>query len=507
MEKRWYSVTLPVLLMLAIAFLGFGCDDETGVLPIVDGDKTVEDGDVIADGDEDVVKPDDNAPCDTDEDCQDGETCVDLSCRVACEDSSVCQSDEICLGGICEANCDNRCIAEDGYYCDYETQLCKMVDCEPCTQDLNVFYCGSDGSQSCTAITDNGNNGSYCLAKVVDSTCPEGFSPSADNKCHPKAKCKGAVEAEEKFATEYPGSPPGGGCEFGPLFPGRSCAAGGSCIGNGSLGEPCDTTEDCQLWSQSYSNITADVVYCAGGSCGFAFCVTPCNSNGACPSLEGLEDLTLYPDTVSGSCYCGPDPLFEAKGTAPVGSICNPGYQDDLPLCADGLQCVALTQDTTCSTNSDCSAFGDNGYCASTGKCAISYCTSGCVDDKCEDGQNFVPMQNKCMCTLDTLAPTGNVAADGKCDGGFKDELDNCQAGLHCRVWTDGFSTECTEDTDCSEAEWGPNAFCNDSGYCSYSLCATPCTDGACPDGTSRLKEGPVNLCVCTGNATYGTAD
>jgi len=508
MKARWHSLTLAALLMLVMAICGFGCDEGNGIVPI-DGDKV--DGDDVVDGDDDstIVKPGDYAPCDSDADCNaETETCLNQTCRKKCDADTPCAINEVCMADICELNCDNKCIEKDGFYCDFESQLCKTVDCTPCSADREAFYCGTDGTSTCTTVTYDGVQASYCLQNS-STGCPDGYYDKL-GKCYPKAYCEGFVEARAIGATEYPGSVPGGPCAFGSLFPGHSCAGSGSCIGNPALEDntgpiTCETTQDCVSWAAGISNVTGDVVYCAGGVCGFSFCVAPCSANGSCPDLEGLDDLDFYPGDVSGSCYCGPYPLFQKVGDAPLGSICDSKNEPDLPLCGDAFECFALNQSKVCQDDDECTEFGANSYCNALGKCAYSFCSEGCVDDKCPGTANYVPGQNRCYCTAGEYAqPVGDAAADEKCNGGVKQELAHCQDGLHCRVWSDKLSTTCTEDSECPQATWGPNAFCSDDGYCSFSICATPCTEGECPDGMSRIEDGPVNLCVCTASDVYG---
>ena len=392
-------------------------------------------------------------------------------------------------------NCDDVCLSDQGFYCDQDSQTCQMLSCTPCDPSMPAYYCGDDAA--CVALSDDINDGDYCLRScALSSECEDGYTCKL-GKCRPLATCP--------LSTAY--SLPGGACEFGGLHPDKTCTPGDSCIGAENADEPCDSQEHCQNWAGTFSDLTPEIVYCANGNCGFAMCVVPCDLDGTCPEIPGY-DVPIYPGEMAGGCYCGPEPLVAPVGTAPMGSICNTQVEDQLPLCDPQYTCLGRSDsESSCSETADCDSdiYGPNAYCSRIGQCSYSYCAAFCEDGRCAEGSNYVPNANQCQCTIAPYALGIGAAELGEmCNPGDAAVLQDCLAELHCRSYNDHMSTACSGIEDCPADDWGPNRYCSDKGYCAYSICAEPCIDGECAViGTEPLKNTPPALCLCA-PAPYG---
>lgn len=452
MQKRWLLGFMVAMLALAPLF---GCDSDSINTDPTDGDTPDGDG------------PDGDTP---DGDLPDGDVV---------------------------GTCSDFCIPSKGFYCDEATQTCRKVRCYACADDFPGYYCGE--AATCTVLNDANNRGQFCLPAAVNGKCPDGYSAKL-GICHPKAAC----------TSKLPAAKPGDPCEFGPLFPGQSCASGDSCVGIPDLGESCVDNADCEEIGRRYSNLREENMYCGGGRCGFSMCVTPCTFEGRCPEIYGLDGMRLYPDQISGTCYCGPDPLFAPVGNEEIGALCNPGRETQLEMCKSIYECLGgSARSSSCETAADCTGandFGPNTYCSNAGYCAYSFCAGSCENNRCpEEGTNFVANQSRCYCAPEPYGmPVGTAQLGQTCNVGSEADLPYCQAGLHCRRNTDGNSTACTSVGDCPSTTFGPNAYCGSNGFCAYSVCSQPCNaDNTCPSGMEPLRNTTGALCLCA-PAPYG---
>ena len=269
---------------------------------------------------------------------------------------------------------------------------------------MKAYFCSSiDAAAKCMSVASNGATVDICVkpCKTIDN-CNKGYEECKAGYCQPTIPVTAAT----------PGSLPGGPCEYGSLWPGRSCVAGDSCVGNpamtgamankpcarnvdctkGFYGTPtcaegdcncmfsCKEDADCVKYTIfggpgaclngvcAYSCATnADCVdyfdgaefgYCDTTThvCGFALCVTPCLLNNCCPDL-GLG-FDLYPQMISGQCSCGPGPFFKAPAgqtkapycIVPVTPVTVDGDEDHDPdVTAPVKEC--LYEDDYCDEN------------------------------------------------------------------------------------------------------------------------------------------------------------
>ncbi len=166
------------------------------------------------------TEPEELNSCLNADDCNNGQACVDKLCQRLCQDEadcryprhrcssdhlcvfclvdSDCAEDQRCQAGACvddpgndgdedgdssiePVQCDPACIAEDGQFCDAESEECKDITCTPCDADSD---CG--GNAICMADKQAGG-GRICMA--AENDCPAGFTARNDGYCHPDARC------------------------------------------------------------------------------------------------------------------------------------------------------------------------------------------------------------------------------------------------------------------------------------------------------------------------------
>ncbi len=456
MQKRWLLVLM--LLVLGSMLLATGCDDDSDE---TDGDTTM-DGDTNT-GDGDVVLPD----------------------------------------GDVNTDCFGLCMAKDGYVCDVDTQTCVRPSCTPCDPENALFYCGEGGEckEFTVTFSDEEYNytASFCTKDCTgDSDCDQGFA-CTEGKCAPTFVCE----------VTLPPSAPGGPCEFGPVWPGRTCALGGSCVGNDTTSLSCTDNDDCAG--------SMDNGYCNNGICGFSLCVLPCNFDGSCPQIDGLPEMNS--DIISGSCYCGSCPSFTPKGDGQLGDVCNPNCTDPIDTyCAEGNYCLGLTYNGSCTTDADCSeanGFDPGAYCNSDNGCALSICTYVANSpEECPAGSNpFFSQDGTYYCSTPPYADASGSATIGEaCTPGTETEkwgtADYCKPGLLC-IENNSMSVACTTTADCSEAVFGPNRYCNE-GSCTATVCGQRCSQEfdengrpltapyCATDGTLKVGFAPIGYCYCT---------
>lgn len=283
--------------------------------------------------------------------CQDGETCVDLTCV----------SGDLCKGASCGA----------GLVCDPEDGRCKCfgVACEPgqsciegaCTDDLcagvnctrNAICSRADGACHCMGSTGPiCTKGEACLADTM--TC-EGTSlcdgvvcgggtacDPADGKCH----CDGTMAS---------GSPI---CD-----PGQTCI-NGKCIG-GELCKDVECPEDYQCDPRDGRCRCGDATagpHCAPGeACTYMLekwtCAQPCTLLGSPTGCTDDTACILDVSLKSGQAFCAP------KGTKGKDQECVHAYD-----CQEGLVCIESGDTKACKTlcsrdGGECSTLGSGFFC------------------------------------------------------------------------------------------------------------------------------------------------
>ena len=257
------------------------------------------------------------------------------------------------------------------------------------------------------------------------------------------------------------------------------CIEGLSCLGLAPDTElaPCPNGDsDCSGYTDPGLNPD-----CVEGGCGASFCSARCEADGSCE--DGFS-----PQTVGGSCYCIPSPLY--CDNVILGDPC--AFEDvvnvDAGPCQCDLTCLGTLPDPqgpACADDVDCrDALGEiyNPECVG-GRCGTSYCATTCHEGVCDSG--FEPQDFGGVCYCVPGVPVGSQDLGDPCTYGPVNEgAGYCLAGLGCiGMAPDPVNAPCPNgDADCAafmDAQW--NAECVDGG-CGASLCAARCVDGACPD-------------------------
>jgi len=305
-------------------------------------------------------------------------------------------------------------------------------------------------------------------------------------------------------------------CRFGEVNAEASdCQAGLDCIGMAPdpVNAPCPNGDaDCIVFMDAQWN--AD---CVDGGCGVSFCASPCE-DGDCPCGSSAQ-------AISGACYC--IPTSAVYGSQEVGEPCSfdgvndPGCPID---CSSGLTCLGQSADPLdmpCATQEDCRAYFPaewNPDCVDGG-CGASFCSSQCVDGRCDCDYEPMSLSGTCFCVPGSTG--GIVEAGGACPFGGVNGSDDCRqsctASLTCLgLASDPVNTPCAVDADCLAflpESW--NVDCVEGG-CGSSFCSALCVSGQCQPGY-----GPYELsgdCYClpaasdtprsAGEAcTYGTVN
>lgn len=442
-------------------------------------------------------------------------------------------------------NCDGACRADKGFYCDEATQSCLLAKATACIKANEAYFCKAlDPNAKCLTVKVGTADPVDICAKpcTADTDCNTGYETCKANSDVASGKyCQPFIT----ITTSTPGSLPGGPCEYGSLWPGRSCMSGDSCVGNAAMvdavanmgcarnidcakdfvGTPtCDEgscncmfsctknadcaaygafggTGVCQNGNCAYSCDTnadcsdyfggAKIGYCDPSTkiCGFALCVTPCLLNGCCPDL-GLG-MDLYPELISGTCYCGPGPFFSA-----------PAGQTKAPYCIVEAPAVDGDADTTPAVK-EC-IYADD-YCDDNAKTATPLSCSGC--NKCDNAQHkCVPKTPECaddsQCATDYTCRKTDVGEEMNCGGTCRKKV--CPTDFSC-----GECGVCLSSGVCKAkaVNCSSNSDCSSGRYCDMK-CGGQCTNGTAPEcDASTPCTDPCKSCSTEGKCVAKTPE
>jgi hypothetical protein len=170
-------------------------------------------------------------PCESDNECLNGEICLneactplcqsDYECRpprglcdpenicVQCIDDGDCQIGASCVDSRCESNtdqsaCDPACEISVGQYCNEESGDCQTVRCLPCDKDSDC-----SGAERCLA--DRAVNGAR-LCLLQSKNCPVGYNADDAGICRPVAMCADVEYAGAGEACRFPANENLGAC-------------------------------------------------------------------------------------------------------------------------------------------------------------------------------------------------------------------------------------------------------------------------------------------------------
>lgn len=333
--------------------------------------------------------------------CPAGQECVGGSCRPITGDGSVCS---VCMNsGDCGGPADFCLMYPDG-----------------------VGYCG----RACNSAADCGSDVCADLGGTRQCIRVDGRTP--DCSSGPMLECTSDTDCE----------------------PSERCNASGACeprpTDRAGLGEPCETSDDCNsdLCFAGVCSSTCDWLdvtscpsgfFCDGtatGSCGSGLCLAGGAGStaygGRCTEHTDCNTLLCAEGTCSIPCT----PMGAVEGACPAGSACQVGV---IPTCGACKE-VGRTGDE-CDSNEDCASR----LCAETSD-GRTFCTEVCADNAdCPSGYACTDAGGTSVCVppLDGMIPPGAVGAD--C-------MDNaeCDSRLCAVLEDDTFCTEeCGSDVDC----------------------------------------------------------
>lgn len=335
-------------------------------------------------------------PCETSEDCDDCEECIDNMCVTICEEDEhcymgicvecspdvPCPENQICVAGKCQCPPDKPYLGSDGvcrecdddhpcpkcHYCTDDG--CKPIDCGTGVCDPETGECVEClGSGDC-----DGNN--ECCVDHKCVCCPGSHRDYDTGECVPDPDC---VEDRDCLECEI--------CYLGKCIP-MECPEGFICI-DGECVRECDCADPlCSRTEACISSIDPTQCYCV-------------ECEGSCVDNDDCEQEGCYCD----GSECKPNPC---SGPCKSGADCGEGCG-----CEDG-ECVPCSS-LECINSTECED--------------VLGC--GCVDNNCED------IGGGCSgdCVTSTDCGEGCGCDDGECVAcaDFSCEGDDCEDIPGCK--------------------------------------------------------------------------
>jgi len=351
-----------------------------GTLPILDVPQTPGLRDVIV-GFHLVPRPDDQscqAPCASNLDCDDGNTC---------------NGSEVCVSGAClpgtAMNCDDGdpCTA-DG--CDPTTGTCTHAPCDDGNPCNGTETCDATGCHLGTPIQCSNNNACDGLETCdpATGTCLPGTAPNCDdaNPCTDDS-CDAVLGC-----VHTPNSLP---CDDG-----NACTLGDSCQAGTCTGTPisCDDGNVCN----GFESCDPATGACLPGTPPTCDDGNPCTDDFCDPTLGCLSSDNTNPCDDGNPCT--------------TGDVCAAGTCSGTPVsCSDGNFCNG--QETCSPVDGSCQP-GPPPTCDDANPCTVDSCDSvlGCVHTPAPDGG---------ACDDGNACTTGDTCLGGLCGGLSLDCNDN----------------------------------------------------------------------------------
>jgi hypothetical protein len=406
-------------------------------------------------------------------------------------------------------------------------EVCKNNQCVP--EPCSPLTCNPTGGQYCGTIGD-GCGGSL----VCPTTCPDGFTCSADNLCVGDASCQRLTSCTNGTPFNYCGDI-GDKCG-GTLACSTDCGQGKTCDKATGLCKGDSTCKPVACKNGTLYNYCGDI----GDNCGGSLhCGTTCGANQVCDSLAGLckGDSTCKPvtckngtafnycgdngDGCGGVIHCGQDcaanQVCGIDGVCKGDATCKPATCDNGTAfsycgeigdnCGGKLNCACKANqvcgaDKLCKGDSTCTPIAcDNGtdfnYCGTIGdKCGGALtCKTDCGTGKvCDTKTGLCKGDETCKpktCDNGTAFKFCGTIGDG-CGGSTVCAADDCGAGKICNTG----KKQCVGDASCVPLTC---KLSNGAQYCGGDIgdnCggSISCT-GACPTGTTCVD----HACVCSG--------
>jgi hypothetical protein len=415
-----------------------------------------------------VFVPAPDAACDSDEDCDDGNSCTTDTCDVelGCVHEAIvpcCAPDQCEIENECfnndEENPDNSCaiclvvVATDDWSAQDETEC---DDESACTSGDTCV------DRECVGVARDCSDGNHCTDDICDEESGECSWPANSAPCSDGNACT-----------------VGDACENG------SCADGKDPLicddSNTCTSEVCDPAIGCVL-------VPDDTQSCDDGdSC----TITDMCVDGIC---AGLEDNSCDDDNLCTADFCGPDGCDHSSLEE---------YCGDTNVCTDDgcdpeLGCVYGFNTNPCDDGSVCTIADGCGGGVCRGTSVYMEDENPCTDDGCDSISGPFSVNNDDRCDDDNVCTVGDACTDGGCVSGT-DEL-NCDDGNVC---TDN---ACDSAEGCvavnNEATCDDGNLCTDGDSCESGICIgapTSCDDGRdCTIDLCDLEEGCTHRVIAT---------
>ena len=402
--------------------------------------------------------------CDDDDDCPDGEICVEVDgdgqCQLdddnnelddgaSCTDDSECESG-LCVDDVCVSECDNDGDCLEGWDCD-EDGICQPP---ACTSDAD---CGADQACAVSPADDDGLE-TICLAD--NGGADSGGNCSAHDDCRARycldETCTTPCDDDDHCGTNQL-------CEETSISLDDQDAILDLCIP--MQVEMCDAAVDCSADDMTCNAPTfgadGDI---DGASCGFAN-----------PGESDLgEDCTASSDCESNLCRESDD------GTT---GECSVFCEDSDRDCADSQVCLRPEDlgicARTCDRNADC----DGGNI-----CALGADDDGSLIHYCE-------------------MPPGDKSTGEECDTDTDCESAICLSNVLTYEGSEGCigDSQCPDDAECGCPSTDPSCTEHvcfiENQFCS-ELCDTTNGDADCQDGDHDLSRCADDIAVETDAGT-----
>ena len=378
----------------------------------------------------------------------------------------------------------------------------KAADAGVGTVGLDSFAPDTANSDTGAAKPDTDTTGSDIV-----NPCPG----SAGCACADKSDC---TESGQCLQTQK-GKVCGALCKTGKCADGEVCTPMGSadsvdvCVPKwGSLCNPCNTNQDCQVLDASAK--------CIDGGDNGSFCGAGCSEDGNCPGGYECKDAKDIDGKTGKQCV--------VKGGAVC--ACN-AYAIDKKLATT---CYKITGSGKCTGARSCSKEGLSGCSASdpapeecngkdddcNGKTDEGMCDdkNACTEDSCDPSKGCVFKPNTNPCDADGSACTvGDTCKDGTCAAGEKKA---CKDDVFCTTDScDSATGNCTYAPTTGQCDDGNSCTVGDT--CDGDKCipgkaancddANPCTNDSCASlkGCQNIPDATVKVPCYSGNpATKG---
>lgn len=387
--------------------------------------------------------------CETSEECQECENCIDGWCVPYCPDSKYCQDnicvdctedshcpcDQVCVNGKCQ--CPNDKPNQDSNGCCHACIDGQKRDgfCEICVGGAwtNIIcpnsYPDPDTCECKECINSGQCPANQCCVDGKCQCCPGYYFDAGSGTCIPLPDCQRDTDC-----------PPCYTCVNGTCQP-IVCPSGFKSIGSDCCAKECDCDNPtCPVGQSCYR--TEDGCICVG-------CEGPCLTNTDCDPACGCEDNACVPNACNNPCTSGLD--------------CDPGCG-----CLNN-RCVPCEGSCTGTPNSECEQ--KDGCRCNDGNCEGEPCNKACLEaDDCEDG---------CGCQDERCVDCESVSCASNLD---------CPYGCYCDQGVSLCKANPCPDLCSSGTDCGPGCGCKD-GHC------YPCSSFDCP---GECEE--VSGCECNGS-------